>query len=360
MASMPTAEDAVTATNPFNNSNPPSPSRRFIKQFAPSQLVAGVFSIANAQLGRTKQDKTFLKCLIGDKSGSLPARMWSIDAAQFRRLPTDGFVYMEGETQPYQGELQLIIHMIEPAEPSPDELRDLIPCSVRDPEEMFGELTRLLVTLTHPAARALATTYLADDHLMAAFKRAPAAKSMHHAYLGGLLEHTLSLVNLADRICPLYPKINRDVVILGLFLHDLGKTRELVYDRTFSYSDRGELIGHIVEGAIMLHDKAQQVMRQTGQRLPPNLVMVLQHIILSHHGVPEFGAARIPATPEALLVSMLDNLDAKTHIALAAARPDAASVDASEQSGGVLGGNFTEKQWSLDTKLFRPDPLAGE
>src|SRR6202008_2860741 len=103
--------------------------------------------------------------------------------------------------------------------------------------------------------------------------------------------------------------------------------RELVYDRTFSYSDRGELIGHIVDGAIMLHDKAQQVMRETGQRLPPNLVMVLQHIILSHHGVPEFGAAKIPATPEAILVSMLDNLDAKTHMVLAAARPDTDVVD---------------------------------
>jgi 3'-5' exoribonuclease len=223
---------------------------------------------------------------------------------------------------------------------------------------MFAELTALLGTLEHPAARALAATYLADEHLMTAFRKAPAAKSMHHAYLGGLLEHTLSLLNLADRVCPLYPKINRDVVMLGLFLHDLGKTRELVYDRTFSYSDRGELIGHIVEGAIMLHDKSQQVMRQTGQRLPANLVMVLQHIILSHHTLPEYGAAKIPSTPEAILVALLDNLDAKTTIAITAARPDVATVDPSEQSGGMLNGNFTEKQWSLDTKLFRPDPLA--
>lgn len=332
--------------------------RAFIRDFGPSQFIRGTFAIANAQLGRTKQDKPFLKCLISDKSGTLPGRMWSIDQGQFSRLPTDGFVYIEAETQPYQGELQLIIQAIELAEPSPADLRELIPCSARDPEDMFAELTALLGTLAHPAARALATTYLGDEHLMAAFKRAPAAKSMHHAYLGGLLEHTLALLNLADRVCPLYPKINRDVVMLGLFLHDLGKTRELVYDRTFAYSDRGELIGHIVEGSIMLHDKAQQVMRQTGQRLPPNLVMVLQHIILSHHGVPEFGAAKIPATPEAILVSMLDNLDAKTTMALAAARPDIAVADSGEQAGGVLQGNFTEKQWALDTKLFRPDPLA--
>lgn len=339
------------------SSRPPQ-TRRLINQFQLNERIEGVFSIANAQLGRTKTDKPFLKCLIGDKTGQLAARMWSIDPAHFKRLPTDGFVYIEAETQAYQGDLQLIINSIDPHEPTPDQLRELIPCSKRDPEEMFAELKGLLDSLKHPAAKALAQTYLSDDHLMAAFKRAPAAKSMHHAYLGGLLEHTLALVNLADRVCPLYPKINRDVVMLGLFLHDLGKTRELVYDRTFSYSDRGELIGHIVDGAIMLHDKAQQVMRLTGQRLPPNLVLVLQHIVLSHHGVPEFGAAKVPMTPEALMVSMLDNLDAKTTMGIAAARPDMALADAGEQKGETLGGNFTEKQWALDTKLFRPDPLA--
>jgi 3'-5' exoribonuclease len=184
---------------------------------------------------------------------------------------------------------------------------------------------------------------------MAQFKKAPAAKSMHHAYLGGLLEHTLSLMNLADRVCPLYPKINRDLVMTGLFLHDLGKTRELAYDKAFSYTDRGELVGHIVEGVLMLRDKAHALMREKGIRIPPDALMVLEHIILSHHGVPEFGAAKIPSTPEAIMVSILDNLDAKTFMALAAARPDHLPPD--------LGGNFTERQWALDTKLFRPDPL---
>jgi 3'-5' exoribonuclease len=331
-------------------SQAPTASRRFINQFEPSERIAGVFAISNAQLGKTKQDKPFLKCLIGDKTGQLPGRMWSIDPGYFRRLPTEGFVYIEGESQAYQGDLQLIIQLIEPVEITPELLQQLLPCTQYNVDEMFAEVARLLDTLQHPAARALATTYLADEHLMSAFRQAPAAKAMHHAYIGGLLEHTLQLLRLANAICPLYPKINRDIVLLGLFLHDLGKTRELVYDRTFSYSDRGELIGHIVEGAIMLHDKAQQAMRATGVRMPANFITVLQHIIISHHGIPEFGAAKIPATPEAILVSLLDNLDAKTHMGLAAARPDLAATD--------LGGNFTDKQWGLDTKLFRPDPLA--
>ncbi len=245
------------------------PARRYIKDLNPTERIRGIFSIANAQLGKTRQDKPYLRCIVGDRTGELPARMWSIDEATFRRLPTDGFAYLEGETQPYQGELQLIIHTIEPADPSPEEMKDLLPCTKRDIGAMFQEVTELLGTLKHPAMKALAKAYLEDAYLMDAFRQAPAAKSMHHAYLGGLLEHTLTLMQLANLICPLYPKINRDIVLLGLFLHDLGKTRELIYDRAFGYSDRGELIGHIVEGAVMLHDKAQQVMREQGIRMPP-------------------------------------------------------------------------------------------
>ncbi|MCC6677368.1 MAG: HD domain-containing protein [Phycisphaerales bacterium] len=325
--------------------------RRYIADFRPSERIEGAFSICNAQLGRTRNDKPYLRCLIQDRTGEVPGRMWSIEESVFRRLPTDGFVYIEGETQAYQGELQLIIHTVEPIEPTPEQMRELLPCSKRPADEMFAELTALLDTLEHPAIRALAQVYLNDQMLMDAFRQCPAAKSMHHAYLGGLLEHTLNLLHLADRVCPLYPKINRDIVMMGLFLHDLGKTRELVFDRAFGYTDRGELIGHIVEGAIMLHDKAQQVMHETGQRLPPGAVLVLQHIILSHHTLPEYGAAKVPSTPEAILVAMLDNLDAKTTIALGAARPD-------RPGAFEMGGNFTERQWALDTKLYRPDPLA--
>jgi len=215
---------------------------------------------------------------------------------------------------------------------------------------MFAELVGLLDTLQHPAMKALAQAYLNDEFLMSRFKRCPAAKSMHHAWLGGLLEHTLNLLHLGDVVCPFYPKINRDLVMMGLFVHDMGKTNELIYDRAFAYSDRGELIGHIVDGAVMVRDKAQQVMREQGLRLPSGAVMVLEHIVLSHHGVLEFGSPKLPATPEAMIVSMLDNLDAKTAMALAAAR--------SEKASEGLGGNFTEKNWATGTKIYRPDPLA--
>ncbi|MCA9300600.1 MAG: HD domain-containing protein [Phycisphaerales bacterium] len=327
-----------------------SSERRSIRDLGPAERVRGAFAISNAQLGKTRQDKPYLRCLLRDRTGEVSGRMWSIDEATFQTLPTDGFVWLEGETQPYQGQMQLIIHKIEPIEPTDEQMRDLLPSSKRDPEEMFKEVVALLDTLEHPAMKALATVYLEDEFLMDQFRRAPAAKAMHHAFLGGLLEHTLQLMNLASAVCAFYPKINRDLVLMGLFLHDLGKTRELVYDRGFGYSDRGELIGHIVEGAIMLHDKSQQMMRATGQRLPGHALTVLQHIILSHHTLPEHGAAKIPSTPEAILVAMLDNLDAKTTIALDATRGESPAFD--------LGGNFTDRLWALDTKLFRPDPLA--
>lgn len=326
--------------------------RPTLRELLPSVRVQGAYSISNAQLGRTRNDKPYLRCLLGDNSGQVPGRMWSIEESVFEALPREGFVWIEGETQAYQGELQLIIHAIHGIEPTPEQLRELMPSSARPASEMFAELVGLLDGVQHPAMKALLKAYLADEYLMDQFRTAPAAKSMHHAYLGGLLEHTLSLVKLAFAVCPLYPRINQDLVVVGLFLHDLGKTRELAYEAGFGYTDRGELVGHIVEGAIMLHDKVQTLMREQGVRLPGSVLTVLQHIILSHHGVPEFGAAKIPATPEAILVSMLDNMDAKTTIALEAARPTLAPA-------ADLGGNFTEKQWALDTKLFKPDPLKG-
>jgi len=328
-------------------------ARKYLNQLRDAERVEGAFAIANAQLGTTQKGKPYLRCLLGDKTGQVAGRMWSIEEALYRRLPTDGFVWLEGETQAYQGELQLIIHNIDVLDPTPDQLRELLPASERDPGEMFAEVVQLLGTITNPAIKALADAYLADEHLMDAFRTAPAAMRLHHAYLGGLAEHTLGLLKLADVVCPLYPKISRDLVVMGLFLHDLGKTRELAWDRGFTYTDRGQLVGHIVEGAIMLHDKTQQLMRDQGVRLPAGAFTVLQHIILSHHGEPEYGAAKVPMTPEAILVNLLDNVDAKMWIALHAARPEVAA-------GLDLGGNFTEKQWALsgNPRLYKPDPLA--
>ena len=338
-------------TTPPTPTTSPTTDRKFIADFAPNERFEGIFTICNAQLGTTRNGKPYLRCLLRDRTGELPARMWSIPEEVFAALPANGFVEAHGETQPYQGELQLILHRIARTEPTDEQLRDLLPTSERDPAEMFAELVALLNTIEHPAMKALCRIYLDDEMLMSQFRVAPAAMMLHHAYLGGLLEHTLNLCNVANATLPFYPRLSRNIVLMGLFLHDLGKTRELQYDQGFGYTDRGQLIGHLVDGAIMLHDKAQTLMREQGIRLPRHALTVLQHIIISHHTKPEFGAAKIPSTPEAVFVGMLDDLDAKTFISLNAARPE-------RSNKSDLGGAFTEKNWALGTKLFRPEPLG--
>lgn len=325
------------------------PTRQFIKDWQPNQYVQGVYTIQNAQLGTTKAGKPFLKCLLVDKSGRAPGRKWSISEEQFQSLPTDGFVYLEGQTQPYQGEMQLIIDNIEPARPTAEQLLDLLPSTQNDIGQMFAEVGNILKSLRHPSLRRLADMYLADAPLMEKFRRAPAAMQLHHAYLGGLLEHTLSLMRLAEVVLPLYPRINRDLVLLGLFLHDLGKCVELTWEAGFGYSDDGQLVGHVARGVIWLESKSR-ICAEQGQPIPDEIIRVLHHIILSHHGQLEFGALKLPATPEAIMVNLLDNLDAKTHMALAA-RDES-------RNGEQLGGNFTEKIWALGTRIYRPDVLG--
>ncbi len=323
--------------------------RLYISDYQGNEYIQGVFSVQNCQLGQTKNGKPFLKCMIGDKSGRTPGRMWNVTQAIFDTLPTDGFVYIQGNTQPYQGQVQVIIQNIKPHDPSPEELVDLLPCTQFDMEDMYAEVLGMIEEITHAPLKALMMTYVDDAELMHKFKQAPAAMALHHAFLGGLLEHTLQLMRLAKSICPLYPQINQEVVVCGLFLHDLGKCVELQWDSGFSYSDEGQLIGHIARGAIWLEQKAADC-RAMGTDLSQPLVMTLQHIILSHHGRPEFGAAKLPATPEAILCNLIDNIDAKMQMANAAADRGSNKPDA--------GGNFTEKLWALETRIYKPDPTT--
>ncbi len=322
-----------------------------VRSLPPNAYVEGVYSLINPQMGTTRAGKPYLKCLLRDATGEVVARQWSFDEGAFGTLSSAGFVWAAGHTQLYNGQVQFIVEQIKPVQVDEEELASLLPTTTRNIDEMFQELSGILGTLKHPAIKALADVYLADGELMAGFRRSPAAMILHHAYIGGLLEHTLQLLKLAEAILPMYENLNRDLVLMGLFLHDLGKTAELKWEKGFDYTTDGNLIGHVVRGAIWLQVKAALAAKQSGERLPPDALRVLQHIILSHHGEPEHGAAKRPSTPEAVIVAMLDNLDARTTMALAhSGRSDAAQPAAA--------GDFTPKIWALDTRLFRRDPLA--
>jgi 3'-5' exoribonuclease len=320
-----------------------------VDQIRPHTYVDGTYSLVNPQVGTAKNGKHFLKAIIRDATGEIPVRQWTFEEAMLGEISRTGFVWVGGQAQEYNGQVQLIVDAISAVEVSVEDLTRLLPASRHDIASMEAELRRILGSLSHPAMRALADAYLSNEAFMARVRQAPAAISVHHAWIGGLLEHTLQLLRLAEVMLPFYPELNRDIVLLGLFLHDLGKTSELTWERGFSYTTEGNLIGHTVKGVIMLSAMANKISRDPATRLPADALLVLQHIVISHHGSLEFGATKVPSTPEAIFVSLLDNLDAKT----------AVSVHAVQRGKGVKPGQeFTDRVWSLDTRLFRPDPLT--
>jgi 3'-5' exoribonuclease len=211
---------------------------------------------------------------------------------------------------------------------------------------MCRQMKDVLGRIRNRHLKALIDAYLGDRALMDNFCKAPAAMSFHHAYLGGLLEHTLNAMQVADAVMPFYPGLNRDLVVAGIFLHDIAKTWELCYDCAFSYSDSGQLVGHIVKSAIWVEQKAREAAEKLGEPIPQELIDVIQHIILSHHGTYEFGSPRTPSTPEAIAVHTLENMDAKLMMSLGATRWD---------SGASAEGNWTEYMKAFGGKLYRPD-----
>lgn len=339
------------------------PEHSYIKYLQAAENIEGAYAIQNCQLGQTKSGKPYLRGLLADKTGRTPMRAWNTTEEQFASLPTDGFVYITGQTQPYQGEMQIIVQTIRAHSPTRAEMAELIPSTKYDVDAMFAEVVGKLNSLQHPAMLALANTYLSDGELMDRFCQAPAAQTLHHAYFGGLLEHTLGLMRAAEALLPLYPQLSRDLVLMGLFLHDLGKCDELTWEQGFGYSRDGQLIGHIARGVIRLQQKIDALQNDPDDpvQVPTAIAQILHHIILSHHGVPEFGALKVPATPEAIFISMVDNIDAKMNMALTAARPDPEDAAETGNQPTDLGGDFTEKIWALgNVKLFRPDPTAAD
>lgn len=333
----------MTTTTEVKN----EPKQLELGNLPPNGYLDGVYSLVNPQIGTTRAGKPYLKCLLRDATGQVAARQWTFEESAFEALQRTGFAHVAGHLQVYNGQVQIIIEKITAVEVTEKELAALLPTTSRDIDEMFGEVKTILATLQHQAIRALADEYLSDEDLMASFRMAPAGVSIHHAWIGGLLEHTLQLLKLADVMLPLYPKLNRDLVLLGLFLHDLGKTAELTWEKGFSYTTDGNLVGHVVRGAIWLQFKSALAGKKSGHKLPSEALRVLQHIILSHHGSPEFGAAKIPATPEAIFIAYLDNLEARTQMALTA----------SETAGP---GEFTDKVWALGTRVYARPVLESD
>lgn len=285
--------------------------RRFINQLMPSETLEQVFLVRDKDLRTTKSGSLYVVCTLADRTGTLSARMWQASEAIYNSIPADGFLHVKGRTEDYKGTLQLIIDACRPVADDKIDLADFLPVTQYDVEQMWSELLEVLRAVKNKPLRMLIKKFVEDGEFVAAFKRAPAARQIHHPFLGGLLEHTLNVARAAKALLPLYPKLNADLVLASVFFHDMAKSAEMSSERAINYTDRGLLVGHVVDAAIWLHEKARLVADETGRPFPSKTLDLLQHVVLAHHGQHEFGSPKLPAVPEAFFIHYLDNLDAK-------------------------------------------------
>jgi 3'-5' exoribonuclease len=266
--------------------------------------------------------------------------MWQATETIYKALPKPGFVHIQGRSELYQNNLQIIINNISVVDAEKVEVDDFLAKTDKDTDKMFEAVKNTVGRIKNPQLKALVEEFIADTELMEKFCKAPGGMKLHHNYIGGLLEHTHNMLRVALAILPLYPDVQSDLVLAGIFLHDMGKTEELSYDMAFSYTDSGQLIGHIVQTVLMVNQKADALIAK-GTQIEQPVLDALEHIILSHHGAFEFGSPKLPATPEAFMVYYIDDLDAKINQVTIA-------ID-NEQSDS----NWTAWKSALQTRLFK-------
>lgn len=288
-------------------------ARRYISQLGHQETINDVFLACDKQLRPNRNGNLYLQVELRDRTGSLPTRVWNATESLYNSFENGDYVLVEGSTQIYQGGLQMIATQITRVPADEVDAADFQILSPRDIDRLAARLAEVLRGLRNPHLRNLAECFLMDEELMDKVCRCPAGVKNHHAYNGGLLEHVVNLMEVIVAVIDRYPAVDRDLLLMGAFLHDLGKIDELSYDRGFAYTDEGQLIGHLVMGVEMLDAKLDEAERLAGEPVPRELVLRLKHMIVSHHGQYEFGSPKLPMTLEAVALHQLDNLDAKIH-----------------------------------------------
>jgi 3'-5' exoribonuclease len=278
----------------------------FVSDLKPNQLITTTFLVHGKDVRQKKSGEPYLSLLLGDRTGEVDAKMWDNVAEVMETFERDDFVKVKGLLQVFQNRLQLTIHKMSRVLDGDVDFADYFPASERDPAEMFAELRGIVAGIANPHLHSLLDAFLDDEPLARMYRIAPAAKHVHHAFLGGLIEHVLSLCHLSQMMATHYHYVDIDLLLTGVILHDVGKVAELTYDRSFGYSSEGQLVGHIAIGLRFLHEKLQRL-----PDFPAKLRILVEHMILSHHGELEFGSPKLPQFPEALLLHHLDNLDSK-------------------------------------------------
>ena len=301
--------------------------------------VTTYFVLSSFQVREKKQGGQFLAVTVTDRTGSLEARMWDDVADAIATCSEGCYVKVQGDISKYQGKFQITLKKLRLAADHEVDAADYQPSTRFDIAEMWTELRGYVEAFQNVELRRLVFAFMDDDKIGSAFKCAPAAKRLHHAWLGGLLEHVLTLVRVCLATAPFYPEVDADLLVTGAILHDIGKVRELDWKSSFSYTLEGQMIGHISIAQGMLREKVQEL-----APFPEKLRVLVEHMILSHHGKYEFGSPKLPMTPEAILLSALDDLEAK----MQAMRNEFASAAASGKSSGEL----TDWVRSMDRPLL--------
>lgn len=317
----------------------------FVRDLADGQAVVSLFLVREKEVRTSpRTGKSWLQLSLGDRTGTISAKMWDNFDALIATFERDDVIHIRGRVKTYNGEKELTIDQIVPAREHDYEMGDFLPHTRYDVEKLYADLRSAVASVRNPWLQRLLSSIVDDPEITPRLKRAPAAMSMHHAYIGGLLEHVVSLLGLANGLCAHYTELDRDLVITGVILHDIGKTEELRYARGIDYTTEGRLLGHITIGAQMVRKKIDAI-----ADFPKPLAVLVEHMILSHHGSLEFASPVVPQTREALALHFLDDIDSK----MAAAR---ATIEAAESSQSV----WTDRNPALRRALARPDQyLAG-
>jgi 3'-5' exoribonuclease len=312
----------------------------FVADLKPGSRLETTFLVHTKERKTASNGKPYLDLELRDSSGIIKAKIWDCERLD-QEFELEDFVWVQGNVDAYRGTPQVVVTRIRRCTEEEIDPRDYFPRSSRDPKEMLAELLARIERADEGPLRTLLLAVVGDPAIAEKYKLAPAAMSYHHAYLGGLLEHVLSLIELGDAVCDHYPSLRRDLVLAGLVLHDMGKIDELSYRRSFRYTTRGQLVGHISMGLEMVSEKMRQI-----PDFPAALKDQVDHIILSHHGQLEFGSPKEPMFPEALVVHILDNLDSKLE-----------SMRAQYAQDKDRPGDFTARNPALKRELLKIDPL---
>jgi 3'-5' exoribonuclease len=316
----------------------------FVSDLGTEQTITTFFLVHEKEIRNTRDGKAYLRLELGDRSGTIEARMWDQFEAVAKDVGRDDFVKVNARVEIYRNKPQLSLQQLRRAKPEEVDLSDFLPHTKEDVGKLWEQLLEYANSIKNAWLKKLVNGIITDPATAARYKRAPAAKVMHHAYLGGLLEHVIGLCGLAMQVAAHYPELNTDLLLTVAILHDVGKLDELCYDRAIGYTTEGQLLGHIVM-ELETVSKAMDVI----EGFPPNLKAVVQHLLISHHGQYEFGSPKLPMIREAMVFHYLDDMDSKMAAVRAALVTESGDDEWSAYSA-ALGRKFLK----LDAFLKGP------